>query len=80
LAGDERVDHPSHYNDLPAKCAQCGHQIECIAVVGEMNFNLGCAVKYLWRVGAKGDPIEDLKKAAKYIEFEIDRRARLARG
>jgi len=38
-----------------------------------MNFNIGNAVKYLWRHGKK-DPmktIEDLKKAKFYIQDEI---------
>lgn len=37
-----------------------------------LNFNLGNAVKYISRVGRKGDRIEDLRKAIQYIEFEIE--------
>jgi hypothetical protein len=40
-----------------------------------MTFNVGTAVKYLWRHGEK-DPaatIEDLKKARWYIDQEISR-------
>jgi len=36
-------------------------------------FNIGNAVKYLWRAGLKGNVAENLKKAAKYIEFELKR-------
>ena len=39
-----------------------------------MNFCVGNAVKYLWRAGLKGDGIEDLRKAAWYVQREIDRR------
>jgi hypothetical protein len=70
----DSVNHPSHYNTLPAKCSKCGQQIECIDVVGEMSFNLGNAVKYLWRADHKGNAIENLKKAIWYIEYEIKRR------
>jgi len=34
---------------------------------------VGYAVKYLLRAGHKGDPIEDLEKAKRYIDFEIER-------
>jgi hypothetical protein len=68
---NERVNHPRHYNKHPA-------EIECIEVVEHMTFNVGSAIKYLWRNGLKdiiGDSkaaqIEDLKKAIFYIEREI---------
>lgn len=66
--GAEAVDHPKHYNAHPSG-------IECIDVVRHMNFNLGNVVKYLWRAGEK-DPakhLEDLKKAAWYLNDEIER-------
>jgi hypothetical protein len=61
----ETVDHPPHYNQHPAG-------IECIDVVEEMGFNIGNAIKYLWRAGLKPgtDNTEDLKKAAWYIDRE----------
>ena len=40
-----------------------------------LNFNLGCAVKYIARHGRKGDidkDIDDLEKAIDYIKFEIE--------
>ena len=37
------------------------------------NFCIGNAIKYLWRAGLKGDAIEDLRKAAWYINNEINR-------
>lgn len=60
------VNHPGHYTDVVPG-------IECIQVTQHFNFNRGNAIKYLWRAGAKGDAVEDLRKAAKYIEFEIAR-------
>jgi hypothetical protein len=38
-----------------------------------MNFNLGNAIKYVWRAGLKGKHLEDLKKAVWYINREITR-------
>jgi hypothetical protein len=39
-----------------------------------MGFNLGNAIKYVWRADLKNDAIEDLKKAIWYIEREIMKR------
>ena len=39
-----------------------------------MGFNLGNAIKYVWRSDLKNDAIEDLNKAIWYIQREIDRR------
>jgi hypothetical protein len=59
------VNHPSHYTDgVPG--------IECIDVVEHFSFCRGNAIKYLWRAGAKGDLVVDLRKAAWYIQREID--------
>ena len=63
------INHPQHYNAHPAG-------IECISVVEHCNFNIGNAIKYLWRSGLKGGAekrVEDLKKAAWYVEREIRR-------
>lgn len=61
------VNHPDHYTAHPSG-------VECIQITEHMNFCLGSALKYLWRVGLKGDAIEDLKKARWYIDREIRRR------
>jgi hypothetical protein len=66
----ELVDHPKHYNNLGAKC-KCGLDIECIDVVGHMDYTIGNAVKYLWRAEHKGKKLEDLKKAQWYVNHEI---------
>ena len=59
---------PDHYKAHPSG-------VECIDIIEHMNFNLGNAIKYVWRAGLKGDnPAEqDLKKAVFYIEREIER-------
>lgn len=69
----DTVNHPKHYTSLPSKC-ECGLGIECIQIAEHMNFCVGNAIKYLWRCDDKGDPIENLRKAAWYIEREIGRR------
>ena len=61
------VDHPTHYNAHPSG-------IECIEVVEHMGFNVGNAVKYLWRADLKGNALEDLEKARWYVQREIDKR------
>lgn len=60
---DETVNHPSHYNQVPG--------IECIDVVRHFSFGRGCAIKYLWRAGEKGNLAEDLRKAIWYIQDEL---------
>lgn len=58
------INHPSHYTDVVPN-------IECIEVTEHFSFLRGNAIKYLWRADAKGDPLEDLKKARWYIDREI---------
>lgn len=41
----ERVNHPSYYQDLSG--------VECITVTRHRDFNIGNAIKYLWRAGLK---------------------------
>ncbi|MFG3176608.1 DUF3310 domain-containing protein [[Kitasatospora] papulosa] len=63
----DEVSHPSHYTWLP-------NGVEVIDVTELMNFNLGNVVKYVLRAGHKtNDPITDLRKAAWYINREIER-------
>ncbi len=63
----EAVNHPSHY---------CQGKFEVIDVIEdwELNFHLGNTVKYIARAPHKQNPLEDLKKAAWYLQREIARR------
>jgi len=62
----ETINSPAHYTRIPS--------VECRDVIQWMNFNIGSAVKYLWRAGIKTpDPIEDYRKAIRSIEMEIER-------
>ncbi len=64
---DDPVSHPSHYTSHPSG-------VECIDITKHMNFNLGNALKYIWRADLKNDAVEDLKKAIWYIEKELEMR------
>lgn len=59
------VNHPKHYNK---------GNIEVIDFIDdqELNFDLGNAVKYICRADQKGKQIEDLEKAAWYLNHEIE--------
>lgn len=67
------VNHPPHYKSGDAKCSNCGTPIECIDIVRHMVFNVGNAIKYMWRLGKKDDAVQELKKARWYINDEIKR-------
>lgn len=62
------VDHPQHYGGAE-------NVYEAIKVIEAwgLGFCLGNAVKYICRAGKKGDAIEDLRKAAWYLNREIER-------
>ena len=62
----DAVNHPPHYTSHPSG-------VECITVTEHMSFNIGNAIKYLWRAGEKGHQLQDLQKAAWYVQREIKR-------
>lgn len=64
---NDPVNHPKHYTDHPSG-------VECIQITEHMGFNLGNALKYIWRCDLKKDAIEDLEKAKWYIERELKKR------
>lgn len=66
----DNVNHPPHYGKIPG--------VECIDVVEHMSFNVGNAIKYLWRAEYKDNFGEDMKKAIWYINREIDLRKKSA--
>ena len=65
---EDIVNHPKHYTSDPSG-------IECIQITRWRNFNIGNAIKYLWRNGLKenNSNIQDLRKAVWYINDEIKR-------
>lgn len=62
----DNVNHPHHYTWHPSG-------VECLQITEAFSFNLGNAIKYIWRSGHKGKELEDLKKARFYIDREIGR-------
>jgi len=66
---NDPVNHPKHYTDHPSG-------VECIQITEHMGFNLGNALKYIWRCDLKKDAVEDLRKARWYIDREIAKRTK----
>lgn len=68
----DSVNHPQHYLSHPSG-------IECIEITRHHNFDIGNAIKYLWRAGLKKEEgmtqidkeIEDLNKAVWYINDRL---------
>ena len=63
----DMVNHPPHYTSHPSG-------VECITITEHMGFNLGNALKYIWRADLKGNAVEDLEKAIFYINRELTKR------
>lgn len=55
----DNINHPDHYTSH-----NIGH--ECIDITQYQTFCTGNVIKYLWRYGGKGTPLEDLRKARWY--------------
>ncbi len=66
----EKIAHPAHYGGAE-------NTYEAIKVIDAwaLNFSLGNAVKYICRAGKKPgtSTLDDLKKAAWYLNHEIER-------
>jgi len=64
----EGVNHPAHYNQHPSG-------VEAIDIIEHMSFNVGNAIKYLWRAGLKpGEAtLKDIDKALWYLNRERER-------
>ena len=65
----EAVNHPAHYGGAD-------NPYEAIKVIESwgLGFCLGNVVKYISRAEKKGATVEDLRKAAWYLQREIDKR------
>jgi len=61
----DKINHPPHYN---------AGKIEAIDVIEDwrLDFHLGNVVKYVARADHKGMRLEDLKKAAWYLQRAIN--------
>jgi hypothetical protein len=62
----DEINHPAHYGG--------DSTYEAIKVIEawDLGFNLGNAVKYVARAGKKGSRLQDLQKAAWYLNREIE--------
>ena len=62
----DAVHNPPHYKS---------GGIEVIDVIEafELGYRLGNVIKYVLRAGRKGDALEDLQKAAWYLDRQIDK-------
>jgi len=58
------VNHPAHYNH---------YSIEAIIICEKVGYNLGNAVKYIYRRDQKAQREMDLKKAYFYLDREASR-------
>ena len=64
---------PSYYESDKIKLRDVLDQNLSRVKDGTLAFYLGNTWKYLWRWDRKENPIQDLNKAKKYIEFAVDR-------
>ena len=66
MSDSDPINHPKHYGAHPTG-------VKCIDIIEHFSFNVGSAVKYLWRAGLKDDnpKITDLQKARWYIDRAI---------
>jgi hypothetical protein len=68
----ESVNHPKHYGGE-------NNPYEAIKVIEawNANFNIGNVLKYISRCGKKDSEIQELEKAAWYLNREIENRRKL---
>ncbi len=68
-----KIDHPAHYNT---------GKIEVIDAIEDwrLGFHEGNVVKYTARAKHKGNELDDLKKAAWYLQRRIDALDRVLRN
>lgn len=62
---EDLVNQPKHYTSHASG-------IECIQIAELLPFNLGSALKYLWRKGLKWDENEDVQKAIFYLRRQAE--------
>lgn len=70
--GDNPIN-PLHYKSHPTS-------IECIQITRWLSFNLGNAIKYIWRTAFPGTPLPDtekIKNLEKAIWYLQDEKARI---
>ena len=66
LPGASMVEHPKHYNVHPSG-------VETIDIIRQESFLRGNIIKYVLRSPYRGKELEDMRKAAQYLQWEIER-------
>lgn len=70
---NDNINHPNHYNNSKFETIELIEEVVKHYDNGFVSYCIGNALKYLSRAPFKHDePLEDTKKAAKYLEFAIN--------
>ena len=69
MRAKDRQEGGNHYK---AMSVEPWDVIDSWSAEAAIGFYRGNALKYIMRAGAKGDPVEDLKKARHYIDKLIE--------
>jgi len=61
----DKVNHPKHYNRGGIECIDA--MKSCMSDEEIIGFCKGNVIKYLWRLGAKDEALQEVKKAQWYL-------------
>jgi Protein of unknwon function (DUF3310) len=70
MTNHDNVNHPKHYNMGTVETIEFIDQV-CAHYIGDEAFSIGSALRYLARAPHKNDKLEDLHKAASYVNHAI---------
>lgn len=69
----DEIEHPAHYINENIRCLGCDRVIETWDITDHFDSARSNVIKYVWRMGEKGDALKDLKKARQYLDRKIMR-------
>jgi hypothetical protein len=69
-SSDDMVNHPPHYTQGGVECIEAIRA--SLGLEGFVAYCRGNVQKYLWRAEHKGKTVEDMKKAAWYLNRAIE--------
>lgn len=69
----DQVNSPDHYRQGAIECIEAIDAMASQISDGVMSYYLCAVLKYVWRHEYKGNPVQDLKKAAWYLDRAIRR-------
>ncbi len=67
----DQVNHPPHYNKGAIECIDAIEAATAHLTNGYLAYCIGNVIKYVWRFSYKGQPKQDLEKAAWYLQKAI---------